>query len=314
MRISVITPCHNAELWIVEALRSVAAQDYPAHEMIVVNDNSTDNSLAEIENSGIPVRLLQVNCGNAAASRNAGLRAATGDWAALLDADDIWLPNHLARAVELLRGSNDVAFMANHEWIGLKSEIIPMPAEFQCKLTTPATGLDEEQYYRLMSDGFHFGHSTVLYRLDRLREVGMFDPAQKRRHDVDLWLRMIAKRTFTYDTVKAAHYRVTTPDSISKNELECDYYYLKALIKNISTIKTPLHRQHLARQARRAMGIAFVNGDPEHYSRIRDLAWKHLPPFYRFFYAFGAICPRALRQLLKVKRWLNRKVPSAVTP
>lgn len=313
MRISVITPCHNAAPWIAEALQSVAMQTYPAHEIIVIDDGSTDASIEEIEKTGVPIKLLRVNCGNAAASRNAGLEVSTGDWAALLDADDVWQPNHLARAVELLKGTDDVAFMSNHDWIGVKSEFIPMPEEFKCKLAAPATGLEVEDYYRLMHDGFHFGHSTVLYRLDRLREVGMFDPAQKRRHDVDLWLRMIAGRTFAYDTVKAVNYRETTPDSISKNELECDYYYLKALIKNLNLIKTPLHREHLARQARRAMGIAFVNAEPKHYMRIQELAWPHLPPFYKFFYAFGAIFPGVLRGVMKARRRLSQRSISAPT-
>jgi glycosyltransferase involved in cell wall biosynthesis len=307
MHISVITPCHNAAPWIAEALQSVAAQTYPAHEIIVIDDGSTDGTAGEIRKTGIPIKLLHVNYGNAAASRNAGLETATGDWAALLDADDVWLPNHLARAVELLRGSKDVAFMSNHEWIGVKSEIIPMSEAFQCKLAAPATGLGVEDYYRLMQEGFHFGHSTVVYRLDRLRQVGLFDPAQKRRHDVDLWLRMIAGQTFAYDTVKSVKYRETTPDSISKNELECDYYYLKALIKNLDLIKTPLHREHLARQARRAMGIAFADASAEHYARIRRLAWPHLPLFYKFFYAVGAACPWALRGAMKAKRRLNQR-------
>src|SRR5437660_9457805 len=102
LRVSVIMPCHNAGPWIGDALRSVAAQSLPAHEILVIDDRSSDDSVAQIERSGVPVKLLRSDAGNAAATRNVGIEAATGDWLALLDADDVWYPNHLARAAELL--------------------------------------------------------------------------------------------------------------------------------------------------------------------------------------------------------------------
>ena len=185
------------------------------------------------------MKLLQVNAHNAAVARNAGIEAATGDWIALLDADDVWYPNHLARAAELLSKTNDVAFMSNHDWIGLQGELLPLPEEFRCKLTAPRSGMDVEQFFQLTESGFHFGHSTVLYRLDRVRAVGMFDPSQRRRHDSDLWIRMIADQTWTYDTVKSVGYRENTPGSVSKAEAECDYFYLRALVKNLDRVHSP---------------------------------------------------------------------------
>jgi hypothetical protein len=130
----------------------------------------------------------------------------------------------------------------------------------------------------------------------------MFDPAQKRRHDIDLWLRIIAGRTWSYDTVKSAGYRENTPGSISKNERECDYYYLRALVKNSERIASPLYHQYMARQARRAMGIAFTAKDDAHYERIRELAWRRLPFPYRLFYRIAEVSPRFFRGLLTFKR------------
>ena len=65
MHISVIIPCHDAERWIAQTLRSVAAQTYPAYEVIVIDDASTDDSIAEINRSGVPVTLLHVAARNA---------------------------------------------------------------------------------------------------------------------------------------------------------------------------------------------------------------------------------------------------------
>lgn len=314
MKASVVIPCHNAGRWIAAALRSVAQQSYPAFEIIVVDDSSSDNTLAEVGASGVGVKLLRVQTRNAAAARNAGIEAAGGDWIALLDADDVWYPNHLARAAELLEGTEDVAFMTNHDWIGLDNEFLPIPKEFQCRLTEPRTGMDIEDFFHLTDNGFHFGHSTVLYRTDRLRAVGMFDPTQRRRHDIDLWIRMTVGRTWTYDTIKSVAYRENTPGSLSKDEAECDYFYLRALVRNLSSARGEAYLSHLARQARRAMGIAFVDGPPQHYAAIRDLAWPHLATKYRAFYRCASAWPALSRGLMRARRrMLRHDVPIATS-
>jgi glycosyltransferase involved in cell wall biosynthesis len=302
MRISVIIPCRNAGRWIGQTLRSVAAQTYPAYEVIVIDDASTDDSIVEVGRSGVPVTLLHVAARNAAKARNAGIEAASGDWIALLDADDVWYPSHLARAAELLSDSDDVALMSYHDWIGMEGELLDIPEAFRCKLAEPRQGLDVEQFFELQEEGFHFGHSTVLYRLDRARSVGMFDPSQLRRHDSDLWIRMIVDRTWTYDTVKSVGYRENTPGSISKSELECDYFYLRALVKNRDRVRCEAFRRHLARESRRAMGRAFVDAPAAHYARVRELAWHHLPPAYRLFYECAGVWPRLARTAIRAKR------------
>lgn len=304
VRISVIIPCHNASPWIIQALHSVTMQTYPTHEVIVIDDNSTDDTVLQIKNAGVSVRLLHSNACNAAATRNIGIETATGEWVALLDADDIWYPNHLSRAVNLLNGGKDVAFMSNHDWINLDGKPIPMPKEYKCKLPEPTIGLSLEDFFDILRSGFHFGHSTVLYRRDRLMEVGMFDITLKRRHDIDLWLRVIAGQEWVYDTEKSAGYREETPESISKNHKECDYYYLLALSKNIIRTDFPSARHYLARQARRAMGIAFVDGPQEHYRRILEVAWPYLPSLYKFIYSCGSFAPDFLRNIITIKRYL----------
>jgi glycosyltransferase involved in cell wall biosynthesis/LmbE family N-acetylglucosaminyl deacetylase len=313
MRISVIVPCHNAGPWIAGALRSAASQTYSPYEIIVIDDDSTDNSLEQINDSGVSVKLIQVKARNAAAARNAGIAAATGDWIALLDADDKWYPNHLFRAVKLLRNTNDVAFMSNHDWIGLRDELLPRPDATLCKLGAPRSGMDINDFLQIWQQGFHFGHSTVLYRRDCLCEVGMYDCEQRRRHDIDLWLRMIAGRTWTYDTTTQVGYRENTPGSLSKDVLECDYYYLRALVKNLPP-DARLYRKHLRRSARAAMGIAFTHGSTEQYDRIRRLASSHLSPIYKFAYVCASVWPGLIRQLINSKRrLLMSEVDSAHT-
>jgi glycosyltransferase involved in cell wall biosynthesis len=301
-QVSVIMPCRNAGPWIAKALRSVAAQSLPAFEVIVIDDDSSDDSLAQIERSGVAVKLLRSNARNAAAARNLGIEAATGRWLALLDADDLWYPDHLARAATLLGSTEHVAFLSNHDWISLTGAPIAMPEVFVNKLPAPRSGSSVDDFCRLADYGFHFGHSTVLYLRSRVREAGMFDVSQQRRHDIDLWLRVIAGGTWIYDSVKSAAYRHGTPGGISENLRECEYYYLRALSKNLERVDSQLLRHSLSERARRAMGVACADGPPEHYARIRDVAWPHLSPLVRMFYRCGSVSPGLLRWLIKTKR------------
>src|SRR5258707_249691 len=97
MSVSVVVPCRDAGRYVGEALASAAAQTAPPREVLVVDDGSTDDSLArvaEVEGAlaarGIALRVLRVAVGNAAAARNAALEVASGDLVAFLDADDRW--------------------------------------------------------------------------------------------------------------------------------------------------------------------------------------------------------------------------------
>lgn len=103
--ISVVIPSYNAGALLGEALDSVLSQSRPAHEIIVVDDGSTDNTAAIVREYGDAVRYIwQQNQGQAAA-RNTGIAAATGDWVALLDSDDVFLPDRLRRAAETVEAN-----------------------------------------------------------------------------------------------------------------------------------------------------------------------------------------------------------------
>ena len=107
LRFSVIVTCYNYEAYVCAAIESALAQTTPPHEVIVVNDGSTDGSLAKLSGTfgGTPsVRLLsQDNAGQLAAFAT-GCRAATGDVVCFLDADDLWEPGYLQALVAAYGG------------------------------------------------------------------------------------------------------------------------------------------------------------------------------------------------------------------
>jgi hypothetical protein len=104
MKISVIIPAYNAGATLREALDSVQAQNHAPHEVIVVDDGSTDDT-AEIARSYqevLPLVLVQQANAGLGAARNAGMDKATGDAWTFLDADDVWGANKLGIAVRYL--------------------------------------------------------------------------------------------------------------------------------------------------------------------------------------------------------------------
>ena len=100
MRISVLIPCHNAERWICHALRSVASQTYPAQEIIVVNDASTDATARIASQAGAEV--VSIDRRQIAAARNAGAQAAQGEYLFFVDADTRINRTHIDEAITAL--------------------------------------------------------------------------------------------------------------------------------------------------------------------------------------------------------------------
>lgn len=301
MRFSVIIACHNAGPWVARCLHSVQAQTFPAHEILLIDDKSRDDSVERALASGVPIRLFKSAFGNAAATRNVGIEAATGTHIAILDADDIWYPNHLQRAAELLAIHDDVAFMSNHDWIDLEDRPIPIPPGFKIPFGEPRTGLSHREFLPVIVRGFHFGHLTCVYRTERVREVGMFDVSQVRRHDMDLWMRVVRGKTWAYDTVKSAGYRIATPGSISSKLASAEYYYLRSFLRNREGYEGPELDQLIRTAAKRGMGLAFVN-EQEEFGPMKEIAWPYLGPKHRLFYSIAQWVPTPFRAAMTVKR------------
>jgi glycosyltransferase involved in cell wall biosynthesis len=99
VRVSVIVPTHNRAGLLEQAIDSVLAQTFASFELIVVDDGSTDHTSALLSGYAGRIRIKrQINQGVSAA-RNLGMAAAAGEFIALLDSDDYWLPAKLARQV-----------------------------------------------------------------------------------------------------------------------------------------------------------------------------------------------------------------------
>jgi glycosyltransferase involved in cell wall biosynthesis len=314
MKFSVILPCHNAERWVAQALASAAGQSHAPHEIIVINDASSDDSAGRIRASGVAVRLLEMNLRNAAAARNAGAAEATGDWLAFLDADDYWLPHHLEAADRLLSGSNDVAYTSIHD--DLLEEAHLQPAENPWPwLDGPRGGLTAEDFMRCWGRVMYFSMPSTVVRADRFRAVGGLDEAQLRRHDSHLWWRLIHEHTWAFDPRPDCVCRVDTPQSVSRTSAALSAYDgLRALLKTRDLYPQSGYERVLGKGAFVAMAEAVAHGTAEERRRAWELARPFLTVSQRMLFASalwsgGAnLLGRAVRAR---RRWRGRSRQSA---
>lgn len=109
--VSVIIPAFNVAAWIGETIQSVLHQTYRPTEVIVVDDGSTDSTPLVAQSFGKAVKYIRKINGGVGSARNAGFRVSTGEYVAFVDADDLWLPDKLARQVALLESKPDVGWV-----------------------------------------------------------------------------------------------------------------------------------------------------------------------------------------------------------
>jgi glycosyltransferase involved in cell wall biosynthesis len=135
-KVSVLVTNYNFGRFVIEAVNSVLAQTYRNLEVIVCDDGSTDDSLERIarafDGDRRVVYLTQPNAGQAAAF-NAAFARASGELVALLDADDLYLPQRVARVVEHFRASPGLGLLS-HQLRVVDEELRPLRSAFPAKL------------------------------------------------------------------------------------------------------------------------------------------------------------------------------------
>ena len=186
--VSVVVPCYNAERYVGVTLAAIQAQLPAGSEIIVVDDGSTDGSAALVRSRFPQARLLERPNGGVAAARNAGIAAASCDWIAFCDADDIWLPGKLEAqfaAMAAVPGCR-MSYTAWHVWVSSEPE--PMASEVDALADLQRPGASGWLYPELLLDCVVWT-STVLARRSVFEDVGVFDTGLRIGEDYDLWLR-----------------------------------------------------------------------------------------------------------------------------
>jgi glycosyltransferase involved in cell wall biosynthesis len=185
--VSVIIPTFNRAAYLMEAVRSVFAQTYSAWELIVVDDGSTDDTLATLSALAHPkLRLIaHERCHNPARLRNVALRTAQGTYAAFLDSDDLWSPEKLE--VQLA----DLLAHPTARWSYTKVRFIDAQgAELPASLFERWDPYDGDIFEALLLHEAKVACPSVLAERRLLEEVNGFDESMRFCEDYELWLRL----------------------------------------------------------------------------------------------------------------------------
>jgi glycosyltransferase involved in cell wall biosynthesis len=186
--ISVIMAAYNAEKYLREAVDSVIAQTYPHWELIVVDDGSTDNTLKILQDYAAKdsrIRVLQADHGGASHARNVAIQAAQYPWIAVLDADDVCLPNRLQRQIEMAESDPEVVVWGTDGYhINSQGEVL---SSFRVGPTT------KEKCHEMREAGkiVQCIHPTAMLRRDRVLEIGGYVQAVAPAEDVDIFDRLM---------------------------------------------------------------------------------------------------------------------------
>ncbi|MGZ4317213.1 MAG: glycosyltransferase family 2 protein [Gaiellaceae bacterium] len=179
---SILIPAHQAEGTIVRAVESALAQTYPAKEIIVCDDGSTDGTDIALRPYRDVVRLLTKENGGAASARNAAAAAASGEFVAQLDADDAFDPRRLEALADLGRIRPDLDILVTDVYFvagGRRTGRFYASNEFAL----------DDQRTAILRTCFVGGWPAI--RLSRLRELGGYDESLPVAHDWDAAIRLI---------------------------------------------------------------------------------------------------------------------------
>ncbi|RBP45315.1 glycosyl transferase family 2 [Roseimicrobium gellanilyticum] len=184
MLFSVIIPTYNREQYLRDTLASVLQQTFNDFEIIVVDDGSTDGTVAYLSSLKGKLTLIQQSNAGPGAARNLGMQHATGEYLAFLDSDDLWFPWTLETYAEVIRTASKPAFIAG------KPLLFRSEAELAQASAQPTTILQFRDYLATNHEWRWLGASAFVVRRDAALGCGGFAQKNMNAEDADLALKL----------------------------------------------------------------------------------------------------------------------------
>lgn len=205
--VDVVIPAHNAGQYIASALGGVIAQTYPHWRMTIVDDGSNDNTqdvlVPYVGKLGARLRVISQQRQGVSAARNTAIRHSTGEFIALLDADDIWLPERLSEGLRVMEGNENIGLAFGR--VSLIDEHGASMRESEARRAGP--DLSGDVAMLIYTRKIHILTPTVLLRRRCLEEVGLFDETLRATEDRDLYYRVARRYSVAFIDEVLAYYR-----------------------------------------------------------------------------------------------------------
>jgi len=301
--VSIVVPCFNTSPFLGEAVASALKQSFADFELLIIDDGSTD-STREIASSFLDdsrVRYHYQENQGLSAARNKGIELSRGEFVALLDADDIWVPEKLQRQVSVFRDLpscglvfSDFATFDERGIIAAQKNLVVLD-----RLNMPG-------FSHLFSRNNFIYPSTVLLRRALLEQVGGFDTSLKSAEDYDMWLRVARVSRLAGVPAKLVEIR-QHGSNMSLNIPRMLENEIAAVKKNSAGVPGSALRRRLAK-------IYCINADRSVHAGKRAVALKLLAQgmlSYPFLYIDVLVVGIKLllggHRIESLRRWLNEK-------
>jgi glycosyltransferase involved in cell wall biosynthesis len=271
--VAVVIPVFNKAPHVERAVRSALDQIHPPREVIVVDDNSTDESYEIVRSIGdARIKLLQRSAPGPGgyAARNLAVEHASAEWIAFLDADDAWLPAHLASFAE-------AATIAGEEIGGIFSAYDTISAEGRQRWSFPAAHASTVSFASLLKawvDGRRcpISADSCAFRRSLLIDAGLFPAGLARRGgDKDMWIRAAARCRLGYSARSTAEWYLEAVNRVSRVTPHDELPIILRSIMSLLPTAKPEERPLLRRLA---------NLEILMYARYQAGAGRAVPPHF----------------------------------
>ncbi len=251
MKVSVVIPVYNGEKHLRQTLESVLAQTCPPSEIIIVNDGSTDGSLAILSEYEGAIRILhQNNCGVSHA-RNRGAEESKGELIALLDQDDIWYREKVEKQVKVFTEHPDVSFVySDVDFVDPSGN----PLEKDASVSWQGDWIRP-----LLKGHSHPFPSTVMIKRDLYIAQGGFstDFIKNTHEDIEFWARLSTVTDFHFVEEPLVQYRVDLWKVIEREGDDYEYRWQNMLTLHktlLSIYRTDPKMQEVHKQGAEGRG------------------------------------------------------------
>jgi glycosyltransferase involved in cell wall biosynthesis len=289
---TVVIPLFNKAKHILRTLESVAWQKYPAAEIIIIDDGSTDESASVVRNANIKnVRLVkQTNLGVSAA-RNHGVALASHEYIAFLDADDQWLPLFLDEVARLIVKFSEAQFFGTRYQI-VESENNYVDAKIKLKNINP-NGMILDDYFKIASQGdLPFTMSSIVIQRSLFESIGGFPLDEPIGEDQDLFCRVALNAPIAYSpNIHSLYYKDVENQASKSNIPSTECGFSVRLTKEANKITEKKSATNMLKySASHLCHIAKLNIGNGHFTQARillsdprcKLKPKHLISLYGF--------------------------------
>lgn len=209
MKYSVIIPVYNKNETILDAVASIMAQTSKDFEILIIDDGSTipvSCVLGQYKNDE-RVKVIRKKNGGVSSARNAGIKEAKGKYLCFLDADDLWLPNHLSELDRLIKKYGEVAMLVTSH-----IEHLPNGTEKHCGNIMPDKEHDfkTSNLFKLLtqySGGIIHTNSVCVNNTVCVNEKILFAEGAVRGEDTDVWFRVALRHDIVFTKEETTIYR-----------------------------------------------------------------------------------------------------------